>query len=233
MSEEGKIEKLKEQYIDEILGIVPLSQAVFIVLMSLISDRLLSGASPNFLSAIANIDLKSSLGLDAGRFWEVGLLSIVISFALALLNILILRRALDFSLRQAGLGPVLISWQSAAASRVSTLSEIQKNAIQNSFKNEIDLRLRKYKAKRISTELISSIASVSFYSTLFLVYCSYKNADSLIWSFTETLFLCGTILLSLLLHRSSVRYAIAKVLPLKIYLCVITGELVFFETITS
>lgn len=233
MAEEGKLEKLKEQYIDEILGIVPLSQAVFIVLMSLVSDRLLSGTSPSVLSAMGLLGLKSSLGPDGGRFWEVGLLSIVCSFTLALLNIFILRWTLDFSLRQARLGPALISWQSAAATRVASLSEMQKNAIQISFKNEIELRLKKYKAKRISTELISSMAGVSFYATILLVYSSRRNGVSLTWSLVETIFLCGAIFLSLILHRSSVRYAIAKVLPLKVYLGVITGELVFFETLTS
>jgi hypothetical protein len=233
MAEDGKLEKLKEQYIDEILGIVPLSQAVFIVLMSLVSDRLLAGTSPSALSAIGSLGLKSSLGPDGGRFWEVGVLSIVCSFTLALLNIFILRWTLDFSLRQARLGPALVSWQSAAATRVDSLTEVQKNAIQVSFKNEIELRLKKYKAKRISTELISSIASVSFYATLLLIFSSHQNGVSLTWSFLETLFLVAAIFLSLILHRSSVRYAIAKVLPLKVYLGVITGELIFFEALTS
>lgn len=232
MADEGKFDKLKEQYIDEILSIVPLSQAVFIVLMVLVADQILEGKSLSVLGALNAFGLKKSLGPDEGRFWAVGILPICISFALALFNTYLLRNTLERSLRRANLGSSLINWQQAAAARVAGLADAQKLVIQGSFKAEIEARLRKYKAKRISIEIVGSVVAVSVYANALLVYVAYKGHVALIFDLPNIAFLVGSIIMCFFLHRASIRYAIGKILPLKVYVGVLTGELIFFEELS-
>ena len=232
MADEGKFDKLKEQYIDEILSIVPLSQAVFIVLMVLVADRILEGKSLSVLDALNTFGLKKSLGPDDGRFWAVGILPICISFALALINTYLLRNSLERSLSRANLGRSLINWQQAATARVSGLTDAQKSVIQGSFKNEIDARLRKYKAKRISIEIVASLVAVSIYANALLIYIVHKEKGVLHWDLPNCAFSLGSLAMCFFLHRASIRYAIAKILPLKVYVGVLTGELIFFEELT-
>lgn len=213
MADDGKLDKLKEQYIDEILSIVPLSQAVFIVLMVLVADQILEGKSASVLSALNSFGLKKSLGPDDGRFWAIGILPICISFALALFNTYLLRNILERSLRLANLGRSLVNWQQAAAARVSGLTDAQKSVIQGSFKTEIEARLRKYKAKRISIELVASLFAVSLYANVLLIYIAQKDGRILCWDYLSAAFLLGSFSVCFFLHRASVRYAISKILP--------------------
>lgn len=233
MAEDGKLDKLKEQYIDEIFAIVPLSQAVFIVLMVLVSDRVVEGKSWSVLEALSSYGLKTSLGPDDGIFWSVGLLSICIAFGLALFNAFLLRATLARSLQKARLGASLVKWQRSAVTRTAALTDAQRAAIQTSFKTEIDSRLKKYKAKRISTEMVASLASVVTYANALIVLIAYRKGYSLRISWWDAAFLIVTIVVCVLLHRSSLRYAIAKILPLKVYVGVLTGELIFFEELTG
>lgn len=232
MADDGKLDKLKEQYVDEVLAIVPLSQGFFIVLMVLVADRILQGKSWSVLEALSSFGLKNSLGPDDGRFWDVGVLSICLSFALALFNSFLLRGMLERSLRAAKLGTALVRWQQAAAARVSGLTDAQKNVIQSSFKAEIDARLRKYKAKRISIEMVASLAAMTIYANVLLVFIARKNSFELRWDLLNASFLLGSVLVCFFLHRASIRYAIAKILPLKVYVGVLTGELIFFEELS-
>lgn len=233
MAEDGKLDKLKEQYVDEVMAIIPLAQAVFIILMSISSDRIMAGKSLSVLDALGSFGLKSALGPDDGYFWEVSLLSICLSFALALLNTFFIRYTLENSVRKANLEVALLDWQREASLRTISLTDSQKMAIQTSFKGEIEIRVRKYKAKRISCELIVAVGCLMIYSTALLVFQAWKNGGALQWSWRDALFLIGAFWIGFLLHRAAIRYAISKILPLKIYVGVITGEMVFFEQISS
>jgi hypothetical protein len=233
MAEDGKLDKLKEQYVDEILAIVPLSQAIFIVLMAIVSDSVIEGKAWSVIHSLNSVGLKSSLGPDDGRFWSIGLLSLCISFGLALFNTFLLRVMLSHSLKKARLATSLVSWQRQAVARVAGLTDPQKQTIQASFKAEIDARLRKYKAKRISTEMTASLTAMAGYANVLIAFCAYKKGISLEWSWLESSFVLGSGLMCFLLHRASLRYAISKILPLKVYVGVLTGELIFFEELTG
>ena len=232
MADDGKLDKLKEQYVDEILAIVPLSQAFFIVLMVLVADRIWDGKSWSVLEALGALGLKSGLGPDDGQFWKVGILSICISFALALFNTYLLRDMLERSLRRAKLGSALVRWQQAASVRIAGLSEAQRNTIQISFKNEIDARFRKYKAKRISIEVVASLAAMTVYANILIIFVAHKKSQALQWDLWNAMFLFGSVVICFILHRASIRYAISKLLPLKVYVGVLTGELIFFEELS-
>jgi hypothetical protein len=231
MSDDGQLGKLKEQYVDDIINIVPLSQAVFIVLMVLTSDYLISGSASSVLQAFSQFGLKSSLGPENGRFWSVSVLPICIAFAAALLNTVILQKLLSRSLRVAKIGESLNVWQRQAVTRVQGLSDDKKQIIYNSIKPEIEVRLKKFKGKRIAVELFASLLATVMYSGVLIVILSYQKGFQLEWKFYDGLFLLLGSILCVALHRSSVRYAIAKILPLKVYAGVLTGELVFFEEI--
>jgi len=233
MADDGKLDKLKEQYVDEIISIIPLAQAVFIVLMAISSDRLWEGKSTSVIAALSSFGLKSALGPDDGHFWEVSLFAVCLSFILALANLALIRLAVERSVRSANLGATLIEWQHEATLRTTTLTDAQKSAIQTSFKSEIEIRLKRYKAKRAACEFTFSVTCLSIYLTLLLILHAWKNDNSLQWSWAEAAFIAGSIWISWLLHRSSIRYAIAKILPLKIYAGVLSGEMVFFEEFTG
>lgn len=218
---------------DEILAIVPLSQAFFILLMVLVADRILDGKTWSVIQALNSFGLKSSLGPDDGRFWSVGFLPICISFGLALFNIFLLRSAVSRSMKKANLSASLTSWQSAAVQRTAGLSDPQKETIQASFKAEIDARLRRYKAKRISTEITASLASMTAYANILLIFFAHRRGVPLTWAWLDFFLLSISALVCLSLHRSSIRYAISRILPLKVYVGVLTGELVFFEELTD
>lgn len=233
MAEDGKLDKLKEQYVDEVLAIVPMAQAVFIVLMAISFDRIVTGKAFSVIDAFGSFGLKSALGPDEGHFWEVSLLSIFLSFALALLNTFFLNFAVEWSIGKAHLRDALLEWQHVASSRVVLLTDPEKAAIQTSLSKEIQIRVRKYKAKRISCELVVAVGCLMIYLTAILVLQTWASGGKLQWSWRDATFLAGALWIGLLLHRAAIKYAISKILPLKIYVGVITGELAFFEEISS
>ncbi|MGX9700551.1 hypothetical protein ACWYXK_26645 [Janthinobacterium lividum] len=233
MADSGQLDKLKEQYVDEVLSIVPLSQACFIILMVIVCDAIDSGKSYTVLHVLSEIGLKSSLGPNDGRFWDAGILGLCIAFVLALLNIQILRTSLSRSLRSSGVSSALLLWQGIARSRVDGLTSEQKSVIHQSIKFEVDDRLRKFRGKRIATEMTSSIFFTVFYSNIFLIIVSIRRDFSLSWDWMGFIFLLGCLIVCTLQHRASVKYAISKILPLKIYSSTLTGELVFFEDVSG
>jgi hypothetical protein len=149
------------------------------------------------------------------------------------MNTFFLRYAVENSVRRANLGAALLLWQRDAALRIVSLSDAQKLAIQTSFKAEIEVRVKKYKARRISCELIVAMGCLMIYSTILLIFLNWKGGGQLRWSWQDACFLVGALWIGLILHRSSIRYAISKILPLKIYAGVLTGEMVFFEEISG
>jgi len=233
MADEGQLGKLKEQYVDDIITVVPLSQACFIVVMVLTYDQLASGAAKTLLQALGNFGLKSSLGPDGGRFWSISILPICGAFLLALLNTYVFQRRLSNSLRVAKISQYLVRWQATALQKVQGLSADRRQVIHSSIKPEIETRLRKFKAKRIAVELLMSLMAVAFYSNVFIVFLSYEKNYSVEFKLYDFLFILIGVVVSLFLHKDSVSYAIAKVLPLKVYAGVLTGELVFFEEISG
>ena len=233
MADDGALSKLKEQYVDDILTIVPLSQAFFIILMVVVSDQIRLGKANSTLVALTDLGLKSTLGPEAGRFWGAGVLTICIAFGLALLNTFVLRKMLARSLRLARVGASLVTWQAAAVQRVVGLNDDQKKVIHGSLKPEIDERLKKFKGKRIATELVASVVSLMIYSNVYIVIKAWKSDHSLAWEASSVCFFFVSLIVCILMHRESLRYAISKILPLKVYAGVLTGELVFFEEISN
>lgn len=233
MADSEPLVKLKEQYVDEILSIVPLSQAFFIILMVIVSDAIHSGNFSTALDILSVIGLKSSLGVDDGKFWQSGYSFLCAAFVLALLNIYVLRKLLSRSLRLSKVSSSLIQWQGLAATRVAGLSAEQRSVIHLSLKLEVEHRLRKFKGKRIATELLSSIFFAVTYSNIFLVIISFKQDFLIVWDWRGFAFATFFLIICIFQHRESVRYAIAKVLPLKVYASALTGELVFFEEISG
>lgn len=233
MTEDGQLAKIKDQYVDEILTIVPLSQACFIVLMVLVADQLVTGKAFSVLDCLAMLGLKTSLGPESGRFWQAGMLSICVAFVLALLNTFFLRTLLARSLRLARVNDYMATWQVAATSRVSGLTSDQRAVIHSSLKPEIETRLRRFRGKRVATEVLASIACVAAWGNVLVAALAYEQEAAARWAGLEFLFLAGLVLSAVLLHRASLQYAIAKILPLKVYAGVLTGELIFFEEISS
>jgi len=233
MADGIKLDKVKEQYVDAVVSIVPFAQALFIVLMVVVVDQFSEKASNSLIHALSNVGLKSSLGPGAGRFWDVGFTGIAISFLLALVNIFILRWALEYSIQKANLGGAIATWQSSAVHSLQSLNDAQKAAIRDSFRLEIDLRLKRYRTRRIATEVVASLTAVGLYSTLFLWWLSFRNGFSLELAWADAIFISISLLSSVILHGGSLRYAIKKILPLKVYLAVLTGEIMFFEELTN
>jgi hypothetical protein len=233
MADEGQIGKLKEQYVDDIITIVPLSQACFIVIMVLTYDQIASGSAITVLQALGNFGLKSSLGPDGGRFWSISVLPICAAFLLALVNTYIFQKHLSRSLKIAKINQFLVRWQNSALQKVRGLSDDRKQVIHGSIKPEIETRLRKFKAKRIAVELLMSLMAVGLYANIFIIFLSYEKDFSIELKMNDFVFLLLGIIASLFLHKESISYAIAKVLPLKVYAGVLTGELVFFEEISG
>lgn len=233
MADGLKLDKVKEQYVDAVVSIVPFAQALFIVLMVMVADQFSERGSTSLLHALSNIGFKSALGPGVGRFWEVGFIGIAVSFLLALVNIFILRSALEYSIQTAGLNQAISTWQVSAARSLLSLNDAQKTAIKDSFRLEIDLRLKRYRTRRIAAEVVASLTAVGVYATLLLGWLAFRSGFSLAYSWPDAIFIVTALISSFILHRGSLQYAIKKILPLKVYLAVLTGEIVFFEELTS
>jgi hypothetical protein len=233
MADGLKLDKVKEQYVDAVVSILPFAQALFIVLIVMVSDQFSEKGANSLLHALSNVGFKSALGPGAGRFWDVGFTGIAISFLLALVNLYIIRFALEYSIQKADLSRAINTWQSSAARSLQSLNDAQKGAIKDSFRLEIDLRLKRYRTRRIAAEVVASLTAVGVYATFFLVWQGFRSGFSLEFSWPDAIFIATSLFSSFILHRGSLRYAIKKILPLKVYLAVLTGEIVFFEDLTS
>lgn len=232
MAEESQLGKLKEQYVDDVLTIVPLSQACFIVLMVAVSDLIFSEKSLSAAAALASVGIKSSIGVE-GSFWDAKILLVSIALGLAFLNAYVLRTLLAKSLHSSGVGALLPVWQSAAARRIVGLTDDKKLVIHGSLKTEIESRLKKFKGKRIATEITASLLAVIIYANVLLLLLAWSRGGIVVFEWKNAVLVFIPLVTCILLHRSSVRYAISKILPLKVYAGVLTGELVFFEEVSG
>lgn len=225
---DNTVEKIKEQCLELILHVMPLSQVAFVFVMAVILNRIGSAGAVSPILALNHLGLSSLFGLEDGLFWKVDVLVLGASFFLALFNTAVIKRGLRRSFGSSGLSTQLGKWVAAASAVVSELANDERVAIQKSVATELEKRIKKYHAKRLLAESMCSIASCIIFASLYFVVLHYRNLSVLEWSLPDAGVFTLSLFAWILLHRNSVQYAISKVIPLQVYLSASTGEIAFF-----
>lgn len=222
------IDKIKEQCLELILNVMPVSQLAFVFVIAVIFDRLASnkGASP--INSLQNLSLESFFGVNSGLFWNVGILVLGAAFFLALFNTFLLKRGLRHSFASSNVSNKLSSWATAACEAVKALSSEDKLTIHKSVGLELEKRLKKYQGKRMLAESMFSVMSCILFGSLYLVIITLPTWSALQLSLPDLAVAILSLAAWVGLHRNSVQYAISKVIPLQVYLSATTGEIAFF-----
>lgn len=222
------IEKIKEQCLEVILNVMPLSQLGFIFVMGVVLDRLEEKKATSPIGTLKTLGLEDLFSVKGGLFWSVGVLILGAAFFLALFNTYVIKHGLRYSFSRSKISEKLSAWTQAASAAVKDLSAEEKTSIQKSVAAELEKRIKKYHAKRMLAESMCSIVSCIVSGSLYLIVASYPDFGRLTWSALDLSVLCASLLAWIGLHRNSVRYAISKVIPLQVYLSAATGEIAFF-----
>lgn len=228
MMADNSIDKIKEQCLELILNVMPVSQLAFVFVIAVIFDRLKSNKGTSTINSLRNLGLESFFGVNSGLFWNVGILVLGAAFFLALINTFFLKRSLRYSFACSNVSNKLSGWATAAREAVTALPLEDKLTIHKSVGLELEKRLKKYQAKRMLAESMFSIVSCILFGSLYLVIITLPAWSVLKLSFPDLAVVLLSLAAWLGIHRNSVQYAISKVIPLQVYLSATTGEIAFF-----
>jgi hypothetical protein len=222
------IDKIKEQYLETILHTMPLSQAAFVVLMTIVSAKIIVAESHSPLDVLLSTDLKSAFS-DGGLLWTIPIAAIVSSLLLSILNTALLNTGLRRSFLVSKVGDKLAAWRATADSSISVLPSDKLPALLSSFRDELVKRQKKYGSKRIAAEVTFSLAACVLYGSAFTLLRNLDSIETLSTSIKDVAVLFALLIIFAILHRHSVRYAIEKVIPLQVFICAAAGDLIFID----
>lgn len=228
---DNALEKIKEQYLETITHVVPLTQAIFLVVMTVMFDQLHSvrGKPPTVI--LAEVSLGKIFDKDSGYLWNASLLMVIVAFVCSLLNVTMLNFAVRQSFIKSKVGAQLGTWKTQAQAALSTVTPLHLPAMQTSLQNELEKRQKKYKSIRLFADLIFSLGFSIIYGALFAFFSDVKASVQMTVSYCDVLILLLALLMAFGLHRFAIKYAISKLIPIQVFLSASTGNLVFIEGI--
>ncbi|HDR9511959.1 TPA: hypothetical protein QDC03_007197 [Burkholderia cepacia] len=225
---DGALDKIKEQCLELVLNIIPMSQLGFVFVTAVVAQRLKDGHGKSTFDALGGLGLKNMFGLSDGMFWSVNVLAIGACFFLALVNAYFLKKILRRSFDSSRISTKLDHWLKAALEAVKGLDKDDRAPIRESIKGELERRLKKYQAKRLLSEVLFSICVFLGYTSIYVFVLCGCDFSKITVSWAEIVVGVLSALCCFLSHRNSVSYALAKVVPLQVYLSAATGEISFF-----
>ena len=122
-------DKFKDEFLELILNVVPLSQIGFVFIMAVIIDFLGAGLSSSPLSTFDQIGIAKLISVDNGIFWNVDLKIIGSAFFFALINTIFIRYSLKRSFSIPELSTRLSGWLKAATHTVGSLTVEERRRI--------------------------------------------------------------------------------------------------------
>ncbi|WP_176317522.1 hypothetical protein [Burkholderia vietnamiensis] len=225
---ETTLDKVKEQCLELVMNIIPMSQIGFVFVTAVVVQRMSEHHGRSTFDALANIGIKNMFGPDSGMFWTVDIIKIGACFFLALLNTRVIKAALRHSFKSSRISGKIEHWIAAATGAIKDLDKEERAPLRESITAELDKRLRRYHAKRLLCEALFSIPAVIVYTSFYLAILGDFDASKLEISWVESIVGVISAILCFLSHRESVRYALAKIIPLQVYLTATTGQVAFF-----
>lgn len=226
---DAAIDKLRDQYVEVILHAMPISQMFFLMVMAIVFNGLLDGSENSVMGVVSGISIKKSFNFDEGVIWLVPLKCILGAFFISILNTFFINRMLKRSFSVSDIAARLPSWHYNATRALDGLSIEQRLPIQVSLREELGRRIKKFNTKRLLYEIIFSIAVCVISGSLFLLYLNFDNLSLVEFSFSDSLFCIFCLIVSFLLNRDSINYAISKVVSIQVALSAATGELIFID----
>jgi len=225
---DNTLDKVKEQCLELVLNIIPMSQVGFVFVTAVVAKRMSEQHARSAFDALANLGIKNMFGPDSGMFWTVDILNIGACFFLALLNARLIKAALRHSFKSSRISSKLEHWIGAATGAITDLDKDERAPLRESIATELEKRLKRYYAKRLLCEVLFSIPAILLYTSLYLVVLCRFRVVGLNISWIECIVGVVSAMLCFLSHRDSVRYALAKIVPLQVYLTATTGQVAFF-----
>ncbi len=222
------IDKFKEQCLELVLSIIPVSQIGFVFVTAVVGQRLNDGLGDSAFGALGGLGLKNMFGLSDGMFWSVNVLAIGLCFFIALVNVYFIKKILRRSLDSSRISEKLDHWIQAASNAVAGLDKEDRSPIRDSIKGELDRRLKKYQAKRLLSEILFSVCAFLVYTSAYVLFLSDFEISKVSVGWAETIVGLLSAFFCFLAHQNSVSYALGKVIPLQVYLSAATGEIAFF-----
>lgn len=228
---DGALDKIKEQYLETIVHAMPVSQAAFLILMSVVFGRMMQNVGVSPIDALSGVSLAKIFDKDDGFFWTAPILAIIGSLFLSICNTSMINFGLRRSFFKSKVGAKLNGWKLRAQLAVAGLTAEQVSALQLSLRNELEKRQKKLKIKRLTVEIVFSIVFCMLYGSIFTVARNLNALAAIKVAYVDLFVLLFMAGVCFFLHRGSVRYAISKVIPLQVFIGAAIGDLVFIDGI--
>lgn len=223
------IGKIQDQCLDSILGVLPVRQLPFILLSTAIFGLILDGSAKTVVDAFDKLSVEELFSLKTGVIWRSSIALWLGAATLGVLNSLIVQKLIRRSLKRLELHKLFASWQENALRITAALSADERAAVSSSLKDELLTRTKTYQTLRFYMELTFSVCALVVYGATLVVWCSWNYETSLVISWPDVGVFLAVGFISWRLHVASVSFAIASLLPLRVYQSSATGEILFFE----
>ncbi|MCZ8396215.1 hypothetical protein [Achromobacter ruhlandii] len=223
------VEKIQEQCLESVLGVLPARQLPFILLTTAIFGLILDGTAMTVIDAFEKLSFEQIFSLDKGLIWRVPVAVWLVATVLGILNSILVQRLIRFSLKSLKLQDLFSGWQETALGVTAHLNADQRAAVSSSLKDELSGRTKTYQTLRFYMELTFSVCAMIVYGAVLVIWQAKSLGVGLkpswidIGTFVMVGFVCWR------LHVASISFAISSLLPLRVYQCSATGEILFFE----
>ncbi|WP_247420943.1 hypothetical protein [Ralstonia pseudosolanacearum] len=223
---DSTLDKMKGQCLELLLEIFPAEHILATMVFALVFNQLAHDLSLSVYDALLHLNFDNSVGLKSGKFWGVPLAIFGVAFLAVAINVFIMGVGLRFSFRRSGVDAKIVEWMRKANSAIKSLEQGGREAVHSSIEKEFNKRLKRYRAKRMLSEVALSILGLVLWGSILLLWTSKGQLEI---SRPDCLIALGAGVGGFLLHRESIRYAISSLIPLQIYACAASGEIAFFE----
>jgi len=223
---DSTLDKMKGQCLELLLEIFPAEHILAAILFALVFNQLAHNLSLSVYDALLHLNFDNSVGLKSGKFWGVPLAIFGAAFLAVAINVFLIGRGLRFSFRRSGIDAKIVEWVQKANTAIKSLEQDERAAVHRSIEKELNKRLKRYRAKRMLSEVALSILGLVLWGSILLLWTSKGQLEI---SRPDCLVTLGAGVVGFLLHRESIRYAISSLIPLQIYACAASGEIAFFE----
>lgn len=223
---DSALDKMRDQCLELVLEILPVSQVIFLILACAVSKQLDTGSGRSVSDALSHVSLKNLFSLDVGILWDLDLKSLMLIFVVVFVNAWIFKASIRKSFARIKIEQALSGWMGAAVSALAHYSTEEKGAVSKSIGAELSRRMRRYASLRLVFELIFSLVVLVIYGSVLLVLD--EGVGELTISGYDCAVFMVAFVLSVAVHIVSIRYAIEKIVPLQVYLSAASGEISFF-----
>ncbi|RAS22852.1 hypothetical protein [Paraburkholderia bryophila] len=225
---EKTTDKIKEQCLETILSVVPMGQFIFVLATAVILFRIDANGAASPILALKDLGIKGLVGFEKGQFWLIGALYILASFFLALLNDYLFKLGLKRSYDASKVLSKIDGWMARSNTAMDRADKDLRTSVHDSISKELDKRISRYRSKRLLCEMSISFGLTIIYASAYLCLRNTSAFGHIHFSTVDFLATVFCFVVGWAHHRSSVIYAIRKIIPLQVYLSASTGELAFF-----